>query len=40
MPPEPGEAFRDKDIAFFLAPNNLNVELIETTEKQGWIELE
>jgi methylmalonyl-CoA/ethylmalonyl-CoA epimerase len=37
VPPEPGEAFRGRDIAFFLAPNNLNVELIDTTEKQGWI---
>ncbi len=36
VPPEPGEAFKNNDIAFFLAKNNLNVELIDTMEKQGW----
>ncbi len=36
VPPEPGEAFKNNDIAFFLAKNNLNVELIDTTAKQGW----
>ena len=36
VPPEPGEAFKNNDIAFFLAKNNLNVELIDTHEKQGW----
>jgi methylmalonyl-CoA/ethylmalonyl-CoA epimerase len=36
VPPEPGEAFKNNDIAFFLAKNNLNVELIDTVEKQGW----
>ena len=36
VPPEPGEAFKNHDIAFFLAKNNLNVELIDTKEKQGW----
>lgn len=36
VPPEPGEAFKNKDIAFFLARNNLNIELIDTEEKQGW----
>lgn len=36
VPPEPGEAFKNNDIAFFLAKNNLNVELIDTKEKQGW----
>lgn len=36
VPPEPGEAFCNHDIAFLLAQNNLNVELIDTTEKQGW----
>lgn len=36
VPPEPGEAFDNHDIAFFLATNNLNVELIDTTEKKGW----
>jgi methylmalonyl-CoA/ethylmalonyl-CoA epimerase len=40
VPPEPGEAFRNKDIAFFLAGNNLNFELIDTGEKEGWVELE
>lgn len=34
--PEPGEAFKNNDIAFLLAGNNLNVELIDTTDKQGW----
>jgi len=36
VPPEPGEAFNNKDIAFFLTKNNLNVELIDTIEKAGW----
>lgn len=36
VPPQPGEAFKNNDIAFFLARNNLNVELIDTEEKQGW----
>lgn len=34
VPPEPGEAFRNHDIAFFLA-GNLNIELIDTSEKEG-----
>ncbi len=34
--PQPGEAFRNHPIAFMLAGNNLNLELIDTTEKQGW----
>ena len=34
--PEPGEAFKNNNIAFFLTMNNLNVELIDTEEKQGW----
>jgi methylmalonyl-CoA/ethylmalonyl-CoA epimerase len=38
VPPEPGEAFNNHDIAFFLAKNNLNVELIDTKEKRGWCE--
>jgi methylmalonyl-CoA/ethylmalonyl-CoA epimerase len=37
VPPQPGEAFGDHDIAFFLGPDNLNVELIDTTEKEGWL---
>jgi methylmalonyl-CoA/ethylmalonyl-CoA epimerase len=36
QPPRPGEAFNNRDIAFFLAKNNLNIELIDTTEKTGW----
>lgn len=39
VPPEPGEAFENHDIAFFLAKNNLNVELIDTVCKQGWREV-
>jgi methylmalonyl-CoA/ethylmalonyl-CoA epimerase len=35
--PQPGEAFKNKDIAFFLA-GNLNVELIDTAEKEGYLE--
>jgi methylmalonyl-CoA/ethylmalonyl-CoA epimerase len=34
VPPEPGEAFENNNIAFFLA-GNLNVELIDTTDKEG-----
>ena len=34
VPPQPGEAFHNHDIAFFLAPNNLNVELIDTEDKE------
>jgi methylmalonyl-CoA/ethylmalonyl-CoA epimerase len=37
VPPQPGEAFKNHDIAFFLAKNNLNVELIDTHEKEGWL---
>ena len=40
VPPQPGEAFQSHDIAFFLASNNLNVELIDTTEKVGWKDVE
>jgi methylmalonyl-CoA/ethylmalonyl-CoA epimerase len=36
VPPQPGEAFGNRDIAFFLANNNLNAELIDTNEKLGW----
>ena len=36
VPPEPGEAFKNHPIAFLLAANNLNFELIDTGEKQGW----
>ncbi len=37
VPPQPGEAFKGHDIAFLLAKNNLNVELIDTEEKAGWV---
>jgi len=37
VPPQPGEAFKNHDIAFFLTKNNLNVELIDTSEKDGWL---
>ena len=40
VPPEPGEAFRNRNIAFFMAHNNLNVELIDTAEKEGWLQEE
>lgn len=36
VPPRPGEAFNNKDIAFLLVKNNLNIELIDTAEKTGW----
>lgn len=35
VPPEPGEAFCNHEIAFFSIENNLNVELIDTTQKLG-----
>ena len=38
VPPGPGEAFKNNDIAFFLAKDNLNAELIDTQEKQGWVD--
>jgi len=34
--PQPGEAFNNKEIAFLLVGQNLNVELIDTREKKGW----
>ena len=34
--PEPGEAFAGERVAFFLAKNNLNMELIDTDQKVGW----
>ena len=36
VPPEPGEAFNNHRIAFLLGKNNLNIELIDTSEKHGW----
>ena len=35
---QPGEAFKNHDIAFFWVENNLNIELIDTKEKEGWQE--
>ncbi len=32
-PPQPGEAFNNQNIAFILAQNNLNIELIDTLER-------
>ncbi|HEY5914225.1 MAG TPA: VOC family protein [Verrucomicrobiae bacterium] len=36
VPPQPGEAFNNDPIAFLLAGNNLNIEVIDTCEKRGW----
>lgn len=33
--PQPGEAFNNNNIAFLLAKNGLNIELIDTDEKAG-----
>lgn len=33
--PQPGEAFNDHNIAYLLAKNGLNIELIDTDEKAG-----
>jgi methylmalonyl-CoA/ethylmalonyl-CoA epimerase len=38
VPPQPGEAFANHDIAFFWAKNRINFELIDTDEKAGLIE--
>lgn len=35
VPPQPGEAFNDNNIAFLLARYGLNIELIDTDEKAG-----
>lgn len=35
--PQPGEAFKGNDIAFLMTKDNLNVELIATSEKEGWM---
>lgn len=37
VPPQPGEAFENHDIAFLWVESNLNIELIDTTEKTGWV---
>jgi methylmalonyl-CoA/ethylmalonyl-CoA epimerase len=35
VPPQPGEAFNNHNIAFLLAKYGLNIELIDTDEKAG-----
>jgi len=35
VPPQPGEAFNNKSIAFLLAKYGINIELIDTDEKVG-----
>ena len=35
VPPQPGEAFKNNDIAFLLAKYGINVEIIDTDEKAG-----
>jgi methylmalonyl-CoA/ethylmalonyl-CoA epimerase len=35
VPPEPGEAFRNRNVAFLWARENLTFEMIDTTEKVG-----
>lgn len=35
VPPQPGEAFNNNEIAFLMAKGNLNIELIATEEKAG-----
>lgn len=36
--PQPGEAFNDHNIAFLLAKNGINIELIDTNEKAGMLD--
>jgi methylmalonyl-CoA/ethylmalonyl-CoA epimerase len=36
--PQPGEAFNNHNIAFLLARNGLNIELIDTDEKAGMLD--
>ncbi|MDZ7634114.1 MAG: hypothetical protein U5L72_06605 [Bacteroidales bacterium] len=38
VPPQPGEAFNNHNIAFLLAKHGLNIELIDTDEKAGLLE--
>ena len=38
VPPQPGEAFNNHDIAFLWVENNLNIELIDTTVKTGLVD--
>jgi methylmalonyl-CoA/ethylmalonyl-CoA epimerase len=37
VPPQPGEAFNNHNIAFLLARYALNIELIDTDEKAGML---
>ncbi|HOP59464.1 MAG TPA: VOC family protein [Bacteroidales bacterium] len=37
VPPQPGEAFNNHEIAFLLARYGLNIELIDTEERRGLI---
>ena len=37
VPPQPGEAFNNNNIAFLLARYGINIELIDTEEKTGLI---
>ncbi len=37
VPPQPGEAFNGHLIAFLLLGHQLNFELIDTSEKAGWV---
>jgi methylmalonyl-CoA/ethylmalonyl-CoA epimerase len=37
VPPQPGEAFNNHRIAFLLARNGVNIELIDTDERAGLI---
>lgn len=39
VPPQPGEAFNNHDIAFLLAKYGLNIELIDTDEKAELIKM-
>lgn len=36
-PPQPGEAFNNKDIAFILGKYGMNIELIDTDSKAGML---
>lgn len=38
VPPQPGEAFNNNNIAFLLTKNGVNIELIDTDEKAGLIQ--
>ena len=38
VPPQPGEAFNNHNIAFLLAKYGINIELIDTEEKAGIID--